>query len=194
MIPFLVIRHGKTQWNLDKKLQGRRDIPLCDAGKTELSKYRIPTEFDDFDWRVSPLLRARQTAELLGCRSDVVDDRLIEMNFGEWEGMKLSQLRDEYGDALLVNEAKGVHMKPPGGESPYEVQQRLKSFLKGLTKPTIAITHKGVIRALKSLACNWDMKQKSPITFDWSTAHLFLVDELGQPHLSRANIRLDQGQ
>lgn len=192
MIPLLVIRHGKTQWNIDKKLQGRQDIELSEIGKNELKRCQIPLEFEGFDCCVSPLLRARETAEILGCRSCVVDDRLIEMDFGTWEGKKISQLRNEYGEIFLVNEEKGLHMTPPGGESPYDVQQRLKPFLKELKKPTIAITHKGVIRSLKSLAYHWDMKQKSPVAFEWGAAHLFLIDEQGHPHASRVNIRLDQ--
>ena len=45
MIPILLIRHGKTSWNAMKKLQGRRDIPLSEAGRQLLEKNVIPDEF-----------------------------------------------------------------------------------------------------------------------------------------------------
>ncbi len=59
----LLIRHGKTSWNLDKKLQGRQDTSLDSSGVAEVGQWKLP---DDVDiWYVSPLRRARQTAEIL---------------------------------------------------------------------------------------------------------------------------------
>jgi probable phosphoglycerate mutase len=192
MIPLLLIRHGKTEWNLQKKLQGRRDIALSNIGEDELKSCTIPKEFAKFKWRVSPLMRALQTAELLKAPSYEIDKRLIEMDFGLWEGKTIKELRSEYGRAMLDNEAKGIHMQPPNGESPFDVQQRLHPFLKELREPTIAVTHKGVIRALKSLAYNWDMTDKFSQEFRWNAAHLFEIDAQGQPHAIRINIELDE--
>jgi len=191
MIPLLVIRHGKTDWNAQKKLQGRRDIGLSDEGRQALQKCRIPAEFSNYQWRSSPLMRARETAQLLGAQDVGIDDRLIEMDWGDWEGKTIRELRHHYGAQMAEIEARGVNMQPPGGESPADVQQRLLPFLKSLTAPTIAITHKGVIRALKSLAYDWDMTDKSPVAFNWTTAHLFMIDGKGTPHANRVNIGLD---
>jgi len=192
MTPLLLIRHGKTDWNLQKRLQGRRDIELSDAGRLELEELELPAEFAEYHWLASPLKRAIETARLLGCPSPEVEDRLIEMDFGDWEGFQIKELRAKYGQEMILNEAKGVHMRPPGGESPYDVQQRVYPLLKKLNRPTIAVTHKGVIRAVKSLAYNWDMKDKSPVTFQWNCAHLFMVDENGLPHASHVNIDMSR--
>ncbi len=192
MIPLLLVRHGKTEWNLQKRLQGRRDIELSDMGCSELKELCIPAEFSQYHWLTSPLKRAIETAQLLGCSSPEVDDRLIEMDFGDWEGFQIKELRAKYGQAMILNEAKGVHMCPPGGESPYDVQQRVCTLLQELNRPTIAVTHKGVIRAMKSLAYNWDMTDKSPVTFQWDKAHLFMVDQNGLPHASQVNIDLSR--
>ena len=88
-------------------------------------------------------------------------------------------------------EDKGLHMKPPGGESPAEVQDRIRQWLETIKEPTIAVTHKGVIRAFKSLAYKWDMTDKLPVTFNWNCAHLFEANEQGQIFPVRVNINLE---
>ncbi len=192
MTALLVIRHGKTAWNLQKKIQGRRDIPLCEEGRAQLRQASIPAEFLDFNWVTSPLVRARETAEQLGAADIAVDERLIEMDWGAWEGHTIRDLRSRLGADMAQNEAKGLHMTPEGGESPAAVQLRLLPWLRSLNTPTIAVTHKGVIRALKSLAYDWDMTDKSPVSFDWSCAHLFDVSQKGDIAATRVNISLEQ--
>ncbi len=192
MIPLLLIRHGKTAWNIEKKLQGRRDIPLSEQGRNQLQNCILPSEFRHFSWTSSPLVRATETAEILGALNPLVEPRLIEMHWGDWEGNTVRDLRARYGETMVENEARGLNMKPPGGESPADVQKRLRPWLKSLTKPTIAVTHKGVIRALKSLAYDWDMTCKSPTTFDWNCAHLFKINEQGMPIVDRVNISLEK--
>ncbi|PHQ70374.1 MAG: hypothetical protein COB93_05670 [Sneathiella sp.] len=190
MVKLLVIRHGKTQWNLDKKIQGQRDIPLCAEGIAELETCRIPGEFSAFQWISSPLIRAQQTAQLLGAKDLSLEPSLIEMDWGGWDGYSLAELRSKYGAAMTIEETKGLKMCPPGGESPADVAMRVGRWLKCLRHDTIAITHKGVIRALKSLAYDWDMTDKSPVKFDWSAGHLFELDTEGMPAPVRVNIRL----
>lgn len=192
MTSLLLIRHGKTSWNAKKKLQGRRDMPLSDEGRLLLKNRSIPDEFSNFHWVSSPLIRARETAEILGAQILSIKDDLIEMDWGTWEGRTIRDLRSELGPAMATIENKGLHMKPPGGESPFEVRARLANWLKSLKQPTIAVTHKGVIRALKSLAYNWDMADKSPVVFNWDCAHLFDVDEQGQLSAIRVNINLER--
>ncbi len=192
MIPLLLIRHGKTDWNLQKKLQGRRDIPLNDEGRTLLSGNRIPEAFRSFRWVSSPLTRARETAVILGGTDVEIDERLIEMDWGAWEGHTIRELRETLGPSMLENEKRGLQMTPEGGESPADVQKRLRPWLLSLKEPTIAVTHKGVIRALKSLAYDWDMTDISPVSFDWNCAHLFHVRDSGSLNVEQANISLEQ--
>ena len=83
-----IMRHGKTEWNKKKKLQGRTDIPLCREGIEMAEKAR--EEYKDVHLDIcycSPLIRARKTAEILleGRNVPIVtDDRLKEMCFGEY--------------------------------------------------------------------------------------------------------------
>ena len=89
-----IMRHGKTEWNKKKKLQGRTDIPLCREGIEMAEKAR--EEYKDVHLDIcycSPLIRARKTAELvIGGRNIPIipDDRLKEMSFGEYEGIENS--------------------------------------------------------------------------------------------------------
>ena len=85
-----IIRHGKTDWNLEYKLQGGTDIPLNDMGRQMAAEARERYKDVHFDvCYCSPLVRARETAEILLKDRDVpiiIDDRLIEMGFGIYEG------------------------------------------------------------------------------------------------------------
>lgn len=190
MVKLLVIRHGKTAWNLEGRIQGRIDIPLSDTGRAELAGRRLPEEFAHFQWICSPLSRARETAEILGGRDVRIEPAIIEMHWGEWEGRTFPELRETYGEEFRYNEARGLYMTPPGGESPADVVARLTPFLKGLTRDTVAVTHKGVIRALKSMAYGWDMQDDAPVRFDWATGHLFEVAEDGAVTPVRINIAM----
>ena len=57
-----LIRHGPTEWNEERRLQGRADRPLSAAGRARVAGWRVPGEYRDFEWVASPLKRARQTA------------------------------------------------------------------------------------------------------------------------------------
>ena len=118
---------------------------------------QLPDFFSEMDWITSPLSRAIETGKLLGITEMLIDDRLIETNWGDWEGQVLQDLRIKYGQEMLENEKKGLDLSPPGGESPRQVCQRLQPLLSdiatsGKQKLIGAITHKGVIRSLLSLA------------------------------------------
>ena len=112
-----LLRHGVTDWNLEKRVQGRIDRPLCQAGREQLTKLALPQAFYAYRWYCSPLLRARQSAELLGLSDFVVEQVLVEMNWGDWEGEILKPLRRKLGAIMRDNESRGLDFCPPGGES-----------------------------------------------------------------------------
>jgi probable phosphoglycerate mutase len=90
-------------------------------------------------------------------------------------------------------EAAGLDFKPPGGESPRDVQARLAPLLAEIAaggRPVAAVTHKGVIRAVLALATRWDMHGKPPTRLDWRAIHLFRLDAAGQPSPDRFNLAL----
>ena len=96
-------------------------------------------------------------------------------------------------DRQAMREALGLDFRPPSGESPRDVQERLRPWLLRLAdagRPTIAVTHKGVVRALYAQARDWPMIGKAPDSLQWDHAHLFSIAATGRAMLERVNIRL----
>jgi len=189
---FALIRHMPTEWNAAGVLQGRGDLPLAPDLAPD---WRLPTELDDFAWLTSPLRRAIETARRLGVCEAIVEPRLTEMAWGEWQGASLAALRARLGAAMVMAEAAGLDFRPPGGESPREVQVRVKPLLAEIARsgrPTAAITHKGVIRAVLALATGWDMRDKPPYRLSWAAAQLFRLDPAGRPTVERLNLPLER--
>ena len=192
MTLFALIRHMPTEWNAAGRLQGAEDVPVDSA---TAPKWQVPPQLDGFRWLTSPLRRARDTARLLGIAEPVIEPRLSEMRWGLWEGETLAGLRERLGAEMAAAEAAGVDLRPPGGESPREVQARIRPMLAEIAqrdRPTAAVTHKGVIRAVLALATRWDMRDKPPHRLNWSAAHLFRLDESGEPSIARLNVALER--
>lgn len=193
MIRLALLRHAPTGWNADHRLQGRADLPLSDRGRATLVGKRIPDMFRQRVWYLSPLQRARETAELLQL-SAVVEPVLTEMDWGDYEGRTVAELRAELGDAFLKNENRGLDFEPPGGESPRQVQQRLLPWLRSLAetgRDCGAVTHKGVIRAILAAAFEWPMMGKPPVRLDWTCLHDFRIAADGRPYPQAMNIPLE---
>ncbi|MCW5730621.1 MAG: histidine phosphatase family protein [Alphaproteobacteria bacterium] len=191
LIAFL--RHGPTEWNREKRLQGRHDLPLLEESRAWLAGRRLPPPFAGAKALVSPLRRARETAAALGLEGAEPTASLIEMDFGAFEGRRLSDLRAELGDGLKENEARGLDFRPPGGESPREVQARLARWLAEAARqdgPLLAVTHKGVMRCLLTLAYGWDMTGRQPVRLDWTALQVFRLDGAGRPEPHRINLPL----
>jgi broad specificity phosphatase PhoE len=189
-----LIRHMPTAWNQAGMLQGRADTSqLCCE---QMRPWQVPSELIRYRWLSSPLKRCRATARGLGLEA-AIEPRLIEMGWGEWEGRTLADLRAQLGEAMAREEAKGLDFHPPGGESPRDVQERVKPLLAEIAasrNDTAAITHKGVIRSVLALATGWDMLGKPPQRLSWSAAHLFRLDASGSPAVEQVNIPLERGQ
>ena len=187
------IRHGLTEWNLHKRIQGQTDVPLSDTGCEQVRAWQLPEHLQLQTCYVSPLQRARQTAELLGCTAVSMESRLTEMHWGEWEGEVPSELRARLGDTMAANEARGLDFRPPGGESPREVQRRVLEWCAEFTHDegdVIAITHKGVIRAVYAAASGWNMHAPPSHTLQWQSAHIFHVHPGGRLSIHALNVSL----
>lgn len=192
MTRLALLRHGRTAWNDEGRLQGRADVPLTEQGKALLRAVRLPDHWRAAAWYVSPLRRARESADCLGLRA-TVDERLIEMSFGQFEGKTLPELRDDPDLDMAELEAGGLDFQPPQGESPRQVQDRLRPWLAGLAGgPDVgALTHKGVIRALYADACGWPMLGKPPDRLRWDRLHVFDVAPGGALAVHELNIAME---
>lgn len=178
----LLIRHGLTEWNSEKRIQGQTDIPLSSAGIEQVSRRRLSADLHKLTWYTSPLQRALQTANLMGIVNPIVEPALTEMNWGDWEGEVLKPLRKRLGDVMRDNEARGLDFCPPNGESLRQVQDRIRSWLAEISirgEDCGAVVHQGIIRCVYSMANCWDMRGETPVCFDWEQGHLFECSDSG---------------
>lgn len=195
MTRLVVLRHAPTAWNRDKRLQGRTDVALDEEGIAVAARWKIDPDWAAYRILASPLQRARRTAQILFPDAEIgVDSRLVEMDFGTWEGKRLSDLRGEAGGDAAQRESLGLDFKAPNGESPREVQARVLPLLKRLAelgRPTVLVTHKAVGRALYALASGWTMIDKPPVKLRPHCAHVYDLDADGMPRIERLNVKLE---
>lgn len=160
-VDLVVVRHGLTAWNQERRYQGRRDIPLTMPealpGLERLRRYLADARFDAV--HCSDLMRCRQTlahlAEGRAWPAAQADARLRELDFGDYEGCTYDELKDLPGYRAWVD-SQG-EQAPPGGESAAAMRERLAAWLDDLlaTAPMeqrrriLVVTHGGVIRELR---------------------------------------------
>jgi probable phosphoglycerate mutase len=193
MTALALIRHGPTSWNEEHRLQGQADIPLSADGRAKVSGWTVPQRLHNFHWVISPLCRAAETASLLGITGTTCS-AIIEMHWGDWEGYTFEELRRRYGDEVRERAARGLDLRPHEGESPREVRERVRRWLARVAaagRPTGAVTHQGVIRAVMSLATGWDMINPPPEKLDWASVHMFAVADDGAVEIAELNIGLE---
>jgi probable phosphoglycerate mutase len=191
MTPILLVRHGPSEWNESGRIQGRADPGLSARGRALVATWRLPAAWAEARLLSSPLRRARETATILTGRAPTIDHRLIEMDWGRFQGRRLAELRAQAPAAMAANEARGLDFRPPEGESPREVCARLQALLAELAAdpaPVVAVCHKGVIRAALALATGWDMASKPPLRLARAMGCVLRCDadgriELGAPVL-----------
>jgi broad specificity phosphatase PhoE len=186
----VLIRHGPTAWTEEGRIQGRGDPGLSVRGRREVATWRLPDALRGAAALTSPLRRARETAALLGLDGARVEPRLAEMDWGDWEGRRTAELRRSLGRQLVEAEARGLDLRPPGGESPRDVQARIRPLLEELAEAgetTVAVAHKGVIRAVLALATGWDMTGPAPAKVRDGCLHEFRLDGAGTPALVAAD-------
>jgi broad specificity phosphatase PhoE len=189
-----LIRHGSTLWNEEGRMQGRHDVPLSPQGRREVAGWQLPAAIErDASWVSSPLRRAAETAAILRGAPTPAEPALAEMSWGEWEGSTLDDLRALPGREFDRNEALGLDFRPPGGESPRDVLERLEPWLRAVGAgpvPVVAVTHLGVIRAVLAAATGWDMTGKPPVRLRRATLHRFAVDASGRLSIVACNLSL----
>ncbi|NTZ90013.1 histidine phosphatase family protein [Agrobacterium tumefaciens] len=170
-----VIRHGQTDWNAIRRLQGQKDIPLNDFGRQQavgngrLLAHLLGEQATDFDYVASPLGRTRETMELMRGAMGLdplayrTDDRLIEVSFGDWEGHTLPDLKKEFPDRVKARMANKWDFIPPGQDAEsYEILSwRIGAWLSSVEVPTVCVCHGGVIRSIFRLVSGMDKDEAS---------------------------------
>jgi broad specificity phosphatase PhoE len=149
MLVIYLVRHGQTDWNLEKRLMGQTNISLNDFGRAqaqslgeEISDLKINHIFS------SDLLRTRETAEIVNkfIKVDIsLDERLREINYGDMEG-KLKETIKEFWNQF------NAHPEQFNAESLESVYNRIKSFFDDLARKDLSnvliVTHGGALRMI----------------------------------------------
>ncbi len=145
MAKFFLVRHGQTAWNKDQRFRGRKDVPLSDQGRREAEAVADAFSNESIDYIfASPLSRAMQTLEPLASRlgKEVVPlEGIIDMDFGDWEGMAGGEVKDKYPDLFNAWKEAPHTADIPRGESLDGVQARAMRALSrlGIEHPEAAI-------------------------------------------------------
>lgn len=158
----ILIRHGETDWNAQKRYQGWTDIPLNANGKEQVKL--LASELQNRPIRAiysSPLQRAKQTAEIIKevHPFDIVEfDHLKEAGYGHLEGSTFYEIQEKLGDRLAIAEnlSHSERLKfriVEGQESLEEIALRASSCLiqiakRHLGEEVVVVTHGGVIRSM----------------------------------------------
>ncbi len=160
MNDWYLIRHGETQWNAERRVQGRTDVPLHDVGREQaaltgrrLADNRFGAVYS------SDLVRARETAEIIVAASNtgpyeiVFDERLREVSFGTLEGKTWIEMDGIDGVREAVQSERNLDFAPPGGESYRQMLDRLGAFAEMVkerhaNEDVLVIGHGAAFRAL----------------------------------------------
>ena len=160
-----LMRHGPTDWNLEKRIQGQTQTDLSDDGRKLCRQWAEKLRNYMEGWAgfgpmnrivCSDLHRAGQTAEILVRHLELPVSSmggLGEQDWGEWTGRRIRDLRSSCGDEVRRQEARGWDFRPPGGESRMEVWNRASGALRSLAafrpgEHILVVTHKGVLKCL----------------------------------------------
>jgi probable phosphoglycerate mutase len=156
---FGLLRHGKTVWNQEKRIQGSGNSPLTPDGIAACKAWAEfflspPPTWDRLI--VSPLQRAIDSAEIINEWLHLpmqIEDELREQNWGSWEGLTIDEIKSADPEELEKRIQNGWNFNPPEGESRQEVLQRTRGCLekcakKYLGQHLLVITHLGVIKTL----------------------------------------------
>lgn len=158
----LFVRHGETDWNAVGRLQGQRDVPLNDRGRGQarqngaLIAGRLP-EAAAFDFVASPLVRARETMELvrgaMGLDPAIyrLDPVLREVSYGDWEGHTLDEIAAIAAEAYAARDRDKWGYAAPNGESYADLSRRIEGWLETVERDTVVVSHGGVYRVLRGL-------------------------------------------
>jgi probable phosphoglycerate mutase len=158
------VRHGETDWNLEGRLQGQQDIPLNARGQVQAEEAGarlrgLVLDCERLDYVASPMHRTRETMERLrraihldptGYR---LDTRLVELTFGDWEGMTWKEVRKAEPQKAAARERDKWQYVPPNGESYAMLAERIRPVLESISRDTVMVAHGGVARAFLALAC-----------------------------------------
>lgn len=162
-----LVRH--TQVDVTSEMcYGHLDVPLAGSFNEEIQSIINQIDKDYEAYYSSPLSRCKLLIEQLTSNGYLLDERLLECNFGDWEGNIWSEIED---DTLPIWFEEFVETRPPNGESLVEMQSRVEGFIAelldiGLNKVLI-VTHAGVLRLFYRYVLDFPLQNLFKISFHY---------------------------
>lgn len=152
------VRHGKTEWNNQFRYQGSTNISLNEEGRTQALRAALRFEGKEIDAVItSPLSRAKETAEIIASKLHGVEleesELLTEVNFGEWEGLTVPEIKAKSGEELFYKwRMNEFHVCVPGGEDMDALYVRAcaaaRSLLSRSEEKILVVGHGAMFRIL----------------------------------------------
>ena len=193
----ILIRHGESTWNQERRIQGNSDPGLSDRGRAQAALLADRLKGRPFaGLHTSTLRRALETAAVLGDALGLDPqpaDGLREINLGTWEGRTAAEIRTDWGDTYDRWLDRPLDATaPPGGEALRSFQQRAVGALEQirtahLDGDLLVVTHGGVIKAYLCHILDIDLNRLfrikadntalTEIVFIGKTAHLALLND-----------------
>lgn len=191
-----LIRHGETEWNVQGKFQGSRDIELSKNGI--LQAHQLKERFENkFDYiYCSPMRRAFETANILTCnmnKDPVIADNLREIDFGQWEGLTIKEIKETYSDEFKTWLNDKDEAPICGGEGSIRLAsiratECIMNIVKKHTGGKIAIVaHGGIIIAGLIGIFQWDMSMYHKIMLGNTAVSELSFNKLLYPKLISLN-------
>lgn len=184
MLRLHLVRHGHTIWHDSGGVAGRTDIDLSQAGRQAVMALASswPAQRVHDCWHSSPLKRTRETTDILreymatDGDSDVrIDERLVELDFGDWEGMTWQSVHENHAQEMDAWGRDWEHRSPPNGETFAHQAARCDDWLQELVsreqaqQTHIVVLHGGSIRALVCCCLGWPLTQAMSFSVDPAT-------------------------
>ena len=190
----ILIRHGQSQWNLENRFTGWKDVDLTDTG--EIEAHRAAREIKDERIDIaftSALVRAQHTLDIIrkDCGWDalpvIIDPALNERAYGSLEGLNKAETARKFGEEQVLQWRRSYDIAPPGGESLEDTYHRVVPYFRALILPellkeknVLVVAHGNSLRALikyleKLTPAEILMRELAtgvPVTYDFDSLRL----------------------
>ena len=184
----LLVRHGETELKSSEKLWGHTDVKLDILGLKQAERLRDRLAGEKIDAIYSSeLKRALVTAETIASKHQllvVICPELHEVNFGQLEGLTISESNQRYPEVAKLRAQKSLKLKYPGGDSFIKFSTRVSKFLDRLGQHTdeetlLVVAHYGVLRILICLLLDIDLRRLWQIHLDLASLSIVETNQQG---------------
>ncbi len=183
------VRHGETEWNAIRRMQGQWNSDLNDVGRRQADANGRFLKAHGIEYMVaSPLDRTRQTAEIIDNHLGVgfdLDERIKEWHCGEWSGEMWDDVPDKWPEAFAAWRADPFHVRGPGTENYPDMISRAMPFLDALLAADyqrIAIISHGIIgRAMVGTLLS--LTPEEMLSFSQTNDTIFHLEQQGDAFL-----------